>query len=219
MNDSCIICNECGIEFEDFALWKVEGLTTTRCPTCRATSPATYQPNSDSTTSEPAPNTLPTSGEEASPTEMLIRSQRRARWVVSFVALLFVLACGLPAITIWEDLPPRTGFWCLVLGFVSCFAWFPNPLLLYGTIALLRGRNRTGLIAGLIACVCSVPILMYMVVGSGFHRMHSGYFLWQADIFVFSVAAFGMTMQFGENPGRTDQQVIESEESYAGRSW
>jgi hypothetical protein len=219
MDNHLIICVVCGIEFEDLALWKVEGLTTTRCPTCRATSPATYQPNSDSTTFEPAPGTLASPSEPATPTDMLLRSQRRARWVVSFVALLFVVACGLPAVTIWEELPPRTGLWCLILGFAFCFAWFPNPLLLYGSIALLRGRNRKALISGLIACVCTVPVILYMVVGGGFQRMHSGYFLWQADIFVFSVAAFGMTLQFGENPGRTDQQVTESKESYPDRGW
>jgi hypothetical protein len=142
---------------------------------------------------------------------MLIRSQRQAFWVVGFVAALFIVACSLPAVAIWQDLPPRTGLWCLILGFVSCFAWLPNPLLLYGSIALLRGRNRTALVAGLIACVCSEPVFLYMAVGGGFQRMHSGYFLWQADIFVFSVAAFGMTKKFGEKPG-----LVQNEESKSG---
>jgi hypothetical protein len=188
MNSTGIICNECGIEFEDLALWKAEGSTTTRCPACRVTAPPTYQPNSASTTFEPAPGTLASAGEPPTPTEMLIRSQRRAHWVVNCVVLLFVVACGLPAVSVWEDLPPLSGLLCLILGFASCFVWFPNPLLLYGSIALLRGHNRKALISGLIACVCTVPVFLYMVVGGGFHRMHSGYFLWQADIFVFSVA-------------------------------
>jgi hypothetical protein len=219
MNGSGIICNECGIEFEDYALWQVEGSATTKCPTCRVTAPATYQQNSETTTFQPAPGTLASAGEAPTPTEILLRSQRCARWVVSFVALLFVVACGLPAVSIWEDLPPRTGLWCLILGFPSCFVWFPNPLLLFGSIALLRGRNRKALISGLTACVCCVPGFLYMAVGGGFHRMHSGYFLWQADIFVFSVAAFGMTLQFGENPGRTDRGESESQLCENNSSW
>jgi hypothetical protein len=217
MNDSCIFCTECGFEFEDLTLWKVEGSTPTKCPTCRVTTSTTYPPYLESTstpsTIEPVPGTATNSDEPLSPTELLLRSQRHAFWVVSFVASLFVVACGLPAVSIWEELPPRTGFWLLVLGFGSCVPWLPNPLLLYGSISLVRGRNRTALIAGLAACVCSVPVVMYTLVGGGFQRMHSGYFLWQADIFIFSAAAFGMTKKFGEKPGLVENEVSNSQVS------
>jgi hypothetical protein len=215
MDNHSIICVVCGIEFEDLALWKVEGPHATICPVCRVTSFAAHQPEPaflpTLTTVGPTPNNLTIADEQALATEKLVRSRRLARWVVGFVAFLFVGACGLPAVSVWEELPPRTGLWCLVLGVVSFVPWFPNPLLLFGSVSLLRGRNRTALVAGLTACLCSVPVFLYMVVGGGFHRMHSGYFLWQADIFVFSVAAFGLTKKFGEKPG-----LVQSEESKSG---
>jgi hypothetical protein len=73
--------------------------------------------------------------------------------------------------------------------------------------------------AGLGACLCSVPVFLYVMIGGGFSRMHAGYFLWHADIFVFSLAVFGMTMRYGENPGRTDQHVDERAAWDASQSW
>jgi hypothetical protein len=214
MNDRLAICIVCGGEYEDLALWKVPGLRDSKCPVCRVTTSPTQRPEWPDPLApkltEPVASNAADVVQPRSVVEDLLPSLRLARWVVRFVALLFIVACGLPAMSIWEDLPPRSGLWCLVFGLISCIAWLPNPLLLYGSIALLRGRNRAGLIAGLAACLCSLPLFEYTVVGGGFRRMHSGYFFWQADLFIFSLAALGLTKRYGENPGRPRSQDIES---------
>jgi hypothetical protein len=197
-------CIACGDLFEELALWQTEGSPPPKCPACRVMT-FIREPGPEFL-SPPASIESDSKAGSATPTELLIRSQKTARWVVRFIAAIFVTACFLPAVTIWSDLPPPNGLWCLVFGVVSCSPWLANPLLLYGSISLLRGRNRTGLIFGLLACVCTVPVLVYMTVEGGFSRMHVGYFLWQANFFVFSLAAFGLTIHYGENPGRSEPE-------------
>jgi len=201
MNQHRVLCSHCGDEFEDHALWQVEEPPIAKCPSCRVTTALSVfvspgNASDDQVAKDKShPNRLPAH------LQQLHRSRRRAICYLSLVGLVFVVACGLPAVTVWEDLPPRSGLWCLFLGAPSCFAYLPNPLLLYGSIALLRGLNRRAFLAGSAACLCCVPIYICIVFEDVLHRLHSGFFLWQLDIYLFTMAAYLLTRQYGENPG------------------
>jgi DNA-directed RNA polymerase subunit RPC12/RpoP len=197
-------CIECGMEFEVLAPWKVKAIRAAECPGCGATVlPPPHQEVESPFSSVPfelSPVDETEHSERLQQTETLGRSQRAARWVVGGVGSLFALTCFLPAMTISDKRPPASGLECLIFGVATCFVWVPNPLLLYGSIALLHGRNSSGLVAGVLASFSSIPLFTNVAFGDLYWRMHAGYFFWQADIFAFTLAAVGMTKHYGPRP-------------------
>lgn len=100
------------------------------------------------------------------------------------VAVLFVVACTLPSFQFGDDYRP--GIFGLVCGCVTIFPWLPNPLLFFGCRALLAGQNRYAFALGVVACFCALSIF---VVRDLWGSLSAGYYVWQADIVLFTVAA------------------------------
>ena len=105
--------------------------------------------------------------------------------MIKLVAVLFVAACALPTIRIGgEDYMP--GITCLLLGCLTLVLWLPNLFLFVGCRALSSGRHRYAFFLGLVACAGSFPLLAPLGLLS---HLSTGYYVWQADIVLFTVAS------------------------------
>jgi hypothetical protein len=113
--------------------------------------------------------------------------------VAGLVTFFFVVACFLPTIRMGSD-GYRPGIFCLLFGCITCFFWMPNPLLFVGCRALLSGYNRFAFRLGVVACVCTLPLLGMRDARSD---LSVGYYVWQADIFLFTVASGVLWNRFG----------------------
>lgn len=98
--------------------------------------------------------------------------QQRTRLIACGVsAVLFVLACATPAMTVFNtNLRAEEHMWgmpLLLVGWLGVFTlqfgWFANPLLCLALILLLAGANRKALWVGGAACILGLSSLTWYV--------------------------------------------------------
>jgi hypothetical protein len=106
--------------------------------------------------------------------------------VVAVVGVIFAVACGLPTLR-HEGGEYQSGIVCLLCGCFLCCPWISNPFLLFGCIDLMRGRNLSAFVFGVLASLCTVPFILNVIDAS--LKVSWGYYFWQADIFLFTIAA------------------------------
>ena len=95
------------------------------------------------------------------------------------------------------------GIVCLLLGWITCYLWLPNPLLFIGCFSLLIGRNRLAFVFGVMACLCTLPLLLGLE-RDFLSNLTWGYYVWQADIFLFTLSSGILLRLYGArvNPPR-----------------
>jgi hypothetical protein len=117
--------------------------------------------------------------------------------VTTLVALLYVMACILPTIRFGgQEFQP--GIVCLLFGWVTCYYWFPNPLLFAGCIFLLSGRTRYAFVMGVLACTCTLPLLFGPSREGLGMELSWGFYVWEADLFLFTLLCALLWRKYGE---------------------
>ncbi|AFE05415.1 hypothetical protein COCOR_03756 [Corallococcus coralloides DSM 2259] len=100
------------------------------------------------------------------------QSQQKTRLTACGVsALLFVLACATPAMTVYNtNQRAEEHMWgmpLLLVGWVGVFTfqfgWYANPLLALAFVLLLAGADRKALCVGGAACVLALSSLTWYV--------------------------------------------------------
>jgi DNA-directed RNA polymerase subunit RPC12/RpoP len=199
-------CTACGIEFPFEAAWGDATDVAARCPTCGSAvavqRPPVHRPATALRFEDPAGVFLPalrltpapevfhpalplTPAPPPSPVREPDGGRRAASTIVALVGLLFVAACCMPTVRVPES-GYEPGIICLLFGWLYCIAWLPNPLLLAGCSALVGGRYRRAFVEGVFACLCTLPLLMDRLELAD---LSWGYYFWQADIVLFTIAA------------------------------
>jgi hypothetical protein len=114
----------------------------------------------------------------------------------------YVVACVLPAV---GDGPNSSvpGIICLLFGCLACHMWLPNPLLFFGCRALRAGHNRRALVLGVLACLCTLPLLAGAFAGASDFRLTWGYYVWQFDVFLFTGWSFVLLVRYGPRADRS----------------
>ena len=216
-----VLCTACGIEYRCETARLHGGSPVAKCPTCGSTAairhaeplpppppapaavpalvPAATPPPPPAVKLGPIPAwpTPPPRWPPLPPARPDPAGLRAARSGVALVALLFVVACCMPTIRIGDN--HLLGIVCLVCGCVSVFLWVPNPLLFLGCRALLSGNNREAFLLGVVSCVCTLPVVALLELWS---HLSVGYYVWQADIILFTVLSGVLWRRYGAQPGR-----------------
>ncbi len=107
--------------------------------------------------------------------------------------LIYVVACVLPAARFGKG-EFQSGILCLLLGWVTCYYWFPNPLLFAGCILLLYDRSRLAFVMGVLACACTLPLIF----GTMQVELSWGFYFWEADMFLFTFLCALLWRKYGE---------------------
>ncbi|NOJ94591.1 hypothetical protein HMI51_16835 [Corallococcus coralloides] len=97
--------------------------------------------------------------------------QKTRRLACGASALLFVLACATPAMTVFNtNQRAEEQMWglpLLLVGWLGVFTlqfgWFANPLLCLAFVLLLVGEDRKALWVGVAACVLGLSSLSWYV--------------------------------------------------------
>ena len=177
---SRVLCRSCGIEF--IFEHPNPGVETeapaVKCPTCGTAVPVPPKPPTTEESPRPERLRLPT------PAPVRHEPAHAGVLLARLIAVIYIVACFLPAIRLDKDSPFQPGYYCLLIGWIACYLWFPNPLLWIGCFALANGRNRRAFVMGILACICTLPFF----VGSGRSDLMPncswGFYFWQGDIFL-----------------------------------
>jgi hypothetical protein len=85
-----------------------------------------------------------------------------------------------------------------LLGWVTCYYWFPNPLLFVGCTLLLCGRTRHAFVMGVLACACTLPLLFGPSREGLGMELSWGFYFWEADMVLFTLLCALLWRKYGE---------------------